>query len=102
MGANSSIPMLNGESLWEFRSFLPYYFYSGWYRRLLQGFKYTMPEYLLIHTPKHVVLFRMFFLPFSPRWLIAQGRDQEALQVVRMLHGYAHNEEFIKLEFAEM
>jgi hypothetical protein len=44
----------------------------------------------------------MFFLPFSPRWLIAHGREEEALRVVQRLHGNDTNEEFIKLEFAEM
>lgn len=44
----------------------------------------------------------MFFLPYSPRWLISKGREEEAYRVVKMLHGTDTNEEFIKLEFAEM
>lgn len=44
----------------------------------------------------------MFILPFSPRWLVDQGRHDEALAVVQKLHGDAENKEFIDLEFAEM
>lgn len=44
----------------------------------------------------------MFVLPFSPRWLISVGREEEAYNVIRSLHEDANNEEFIKLEFAEM
>jgi hypothetical protein len=44
----------------------------------------------------------MFILPFSPRWLVEQGRHDEALAVVQRLHGDKHNKEFIDLEFAEM
>ena len=44
----------------------------------------------------------MFILPFSPRWLISKGREEEAYKVVQRLHGDKLNEEFIKLEFAEM
>ncbi|CUA71938.1 High-affinity glucose transporter [Kluyveromyces lactis NRRL Y-1140] [Rhizoctonia solani] len=52
--------------------------------------------------PAVLLLLGMFFLPFSPRWLIEKGRDEEALRVVQLLHGNAQNAEFIKLEFAEM
>ncbi|KAG8817747.1 hypothetical protein FRC17_011118, partial [Serendipita sp. 399] len=52
--------------------------------------------------PAVLLLLGMFFLPFSPRWLIAQGREDEAWAVVQRLHGNLKNEEFTKLEFAEM
>ena len=45
---------------------------------------------------------RMFILPFSPRWLITQGREEEAFAIVQQLHGNMKSEEFTKLEFAEM
>jgi hypothetical protein len=44
----------------------------------------------------------MFILPFSPRWLISQGREEEAYKVIQRLHEDKKNEEFIKLEFAQM
>ncbi|KAG9102692.1 hypothetical protein FRC06_001439 [Ceratobasidium sp. 370] len=52
--------------------------------------------------PAVMLLVGMFFLPYSPRWLIEQGRNEEALAVVQLLHGNEQNAEFIKLEFAEM
>lgn len=42
-------------------------------------------------------------MPRSPRWLLEQGRDAEALAVVRLLHGTAPGEEAAAdAEFAEM
>lgn len=52
--------------------------------------------------PAVMLLLGMFLLPFSPRWLIAQGREEEAYAVVQKLHSNIKNEEFTKLEFAEM
>ncbi|KAG8745574.1 hypothetical protein FRC10_007752 [Ceratobasidium sp. 414] len=52
--------------------------------------------------PAVMLLVGMFFLPYSPRWLIEQGRNEEALTVIQRLHGNEQNAEFIKLEFAEM
>ncbi|KIM29846.1 hypothetical protein M408DRAFT_328641 [Serendipita vermifera MAFF 305830] len=52
--------------------------------------------------PAVMLLLGMFGLPFSPRWLISKGREEEAFKIVQRLHGDSQNEEFIKLEFAEM
>ncbi|CAE6487225.1 unnamed protein product [Rhizoctonia solani] len=52
--------------------------------------------------PAVLLLLGMFFLPFSPRWLVEKGRNEEALKVIQRLHGNKNNAEFIKLEFAEM
>ncbi|KAJ6514761.1 general substrate transporter [Mycena vulgaris] len=52
--------------------------------------------------PATLLFLGMFVLPFSPRWLVDQGRHEEALAVVQLLHGNKQNQEFIELEFAEM
>ncbi|KAF7337060.1 High-affinity glucose transporter [Mycena venus] len=52
--------------------------------------------------PAALLFLGMFILPYSPRWLVEQGRHDEALAVVQRLHGTEENTEFIKLEFAEM
>ncbi|QRV72672.1 Sugar (and other) transporter [Ceratobasidium sp. AG-Ba] len=52
--------------------------------------------------PAILLFLGMFHLPYSPRWLIEKGRNEEALAVVQRLHGTKQNAEFIKLEFAEM
>ncbi|KAJ7447131.1 general substrate transporter [Mycena galericulata] len=52
--------------------------------------------------PAALLFLGMFVLPFSPRWLLGQGRNDEALAVVQQLHGDKNNKEFIDLEFAEM
>ncbi|KAJ6459470.1 general substrate transporter [Mycena vitilis] len=52
--------------------------------------------------PATMLFLGMFILPFSPRWLVEQGRHDEALVVIQQLHGTKENKEFIDLEFAEM
>ncbi|KAJ7253499.1 general substrate transporter [Mycena rebaudengoi] len=54
--------------------------------------------------PAALLFLGMFILPYSPRWLVDQGRNDEALAVVQRLHGSGtdENKEFIELEFAEM
>lgn len=45
----------------------------------------------------------MFFLPYSPRWLAKQGRNEEAKATLIRLHGgrTAHVE-IVEAEFSEM
>ncbi|KAL6302497.1 general substrate transporter [Sparassis latifolia] len=54
--------------------------------------------------PAFLLLVGTQFLPFSPRWLLEQGRDEEALAVVRKLHGGNTPEarEKAEREFLEM
>jgi len=42
------------------------------------------------------------FFPFSPRWLVAQGRDEEAIRVVAKLRGYPMEDERVQLEYMEI
>jgi hypothetical protein len=52
--------------------------------------------------PVTVLFLGSFFLPFSPRWLLSVGRDEEAWQVVKRLHDDPNDPEFAIAEFAEM
>lgn len=42
------------------------------------------------------------FLPFSPRWLVGQGREEEALQVLSRTRQLPPDNELINLEFLEI
>ncbi|KAL1594381.1 hypothetical protein SLS60_010141 [Paraconiothyrium brasiliense] len=44
----------------------------------------------------------VFFIPFSPRWLVLQDRHEEAKQVLARLHGTADNEEFLDRELLQI
>jgi len=52
--------------------------------------------------PAALLFLGMFILPYSPRWLVDQGRHDEARVIIQRLHGDEHNKEFVDLEFAEM
>ena len=54
--------------------------------------------------PALLLLLGSFFMPQSPRWLLEHGRDEEALAIVRKLHGTtpeaqrAADEEFVEMQ----
>lgn len=54
--------------------------------------------------PAGLLLIGMFFLPYSPRWLAKQGREQEARDVLIRLHGGRKNArlDVIETEVQEM
>jgi len=53
--------------------------------------------------PAAAMLAASFFMPFSPRWLIMKGRDEEALQTLKKLHGTASgNDDFYLKEFHQI
>ncbi|CAI3954541.1 sugar porter family MFS transporter [Commensalibacter papalotli (ex Botero et al. 2024)] len=49
--------------------------------------------------PALLLMAMVFFLPNTPRWLAAKGREEEALQV---LHHIRNNDEKVKKEFNEI
>jgi hypothetical protein len=44
----------------------------------------------------------MIFMPFSPRWLIHHGREDEARKVLSNLRGLSEDHELVELEFLEI
>lgn len=56
--------------------------------------------------PAVILFVGMIFMPFSPRWLVHHGREDEARRVIAMLHGgsgeSAAMDEVIELEFLEI
>ncbi|PSN67796.1 general substrate transporter [Corynespora cassiicola Philippines] len=52
--------------------------------------------------PAIVVLIGIFWLPYSPRWLLEQDRDEEAYAVIKRLHGNDGDDSFFRAEFTQM
>ena len=52
--------------------------------------------------PAIIVLIGIFWLPYSPRWLLEQDRDDEAYAVIKRLHGNTGDDTFFRAEFTQM
>lgn len=58
---------------------------------------------LAMQLPVPVILCVMiFFVPFSPRWLVLKDRHEEAASVVARLHGTADNTDLLERELLEI
>ena len=44
----------------------------------------------------------MIFMPYSPRWLVHHGREDEARRVLAMLRSMPQDHELVELEFLEI
>lgn len=44
----------------------------------------------------------ILFMPFSPRWLVNQGRDDEAMEVLARMRNLSPESELVKIEFLEI
>ncbi|KAK4688187.1 hypothetical protein P7C73_g1921, partial [Tremellales sp. Uapishka_1] len=67
---------------------------SGWSWRLPTLFQALPALYILFCFP---------FLPESPRWLVANGREAQALQILAKYHANGdENDELVQFEFNEM
>lgn len=52
--------------------------------------------------PALVLFFGMLFMPFSPRWLVHHGREDEARRVLARLRALPADHELVELEFLEI
>jgi hypothetical protein len=52
--------------------------------------------------PSVIQLSFIWFLPESPRWLIAHDRADEALAALKHYHGEGNETELVRLEFEEI
>ncbi|EAQ83441.1 hypothetical protein CHGG_09845 [Chaetomium globosum CBS 148.51] len=52
--------------------------------------------------PALLLLVGMIFMPFSPRWLIHHGREEEARKVLADLRGLDADHELLEIEFLEI
>lgn len=52
--------------------------------------------------PAMVLFIGMIFMPFSPRWLVHHGREDEARRVLSSLRGLSADHELVELEFLEI
>ncbi|KAI9273031.1 general substrate transporter [Phascolomyces articulosus] len=53
--------------------------------------------------PAIILFIGAFFLPYSPRWLVSKGRNDEALQVLAKLHANGDvNSPFVQQEYREI
>jgi hypothetical protein len=52
--------------------------------------------------PAVILFVGMIFMPFSPRWLIHHGREDEARKVLSNLRGLPEDHELVELEFLEI
>lgn len=58
---------------------------------------------LAMQLPVPIILCGLvFFIPFSPRWLVLRDRHDEAKRVLASLHGTADNEEFLDRELLQI
>ncbi|KAH8557045.1 sugar transporter [Umbelopsis sp. PMI_123] len=53
--------------------------------------------------PAFILLFGMIFMPYSPRWLMAKGRDLEALKTIAFLRGNGSvSDKTVQMVFTEI
>ncbi|QKX63227.1 uncharacterized protein TRUGW13939_10396 [Talaromyces rugulosus] len=66
------------------------------------GFQWRFP-FAFQCLPALIILIGIFWLPYSPRWLLEQERDEEALAVIKRLHGHqGEDDTVIRGEFYQI
>ncbi|KAG1181489.1 hypothetical protein G6F36_009854 [Rhizopus arrhizus] len=82
-----------GQMVGYFITFRSSYIKSNWSWRL---------PWLVQLIVSILFLFSVFFLPYSPRWLISQGRESEGLMVLAKVHGLSKNHWLVQKEYKEI
>ena len=62
---------------------------------------WRLPLWLQV-VPSVYLLIASFWLPFSPRWLMSKGREEEARQTIARLHGLPVDDPIIATELLEI
>lgn len=52
--------------------------------------------------PAIILAIGCFFIPYSPRWLLSKGRDDQALNVLARLRKKSVDDESVRLEYLEI
>lgn len=63
-------------------------------------FAWRIPSLLQV-VPSVLVAALLFFIPESPRWLISKGRNEEARELLKIVHGVGSGEE-VEVQFREI
>ncbi|KAI0383485.1 general substrate transporter [Hypomontagnella monticulosa] len=70
-------------------------------RNIMSTWSWRIPS-LLQMAPSLIQLSAIWFLPESPRWLISNDRDDEALAALKQYHGDGEETELVRLEYEEI
>lgn len=62
---------------------------------------WRLPSYIQ-GVPAAILALGIWWLPFSPRWLVKQGRDEEALKTLAYLRNLPQEDELIQIELMEI
>ncbi|KAM0328879.1 hypothetical protein ACHAQA_005295 [Verticillium albo-atrum] len=62
---------------------------------------WRLPSYIQ-GVPAALLALGIWWLPFSPRWLIKQGRDEEAIKTLSYLRKLREDHELVQIEFKEI
>ncbi|KAK4116279.1 general substrate transporter [Canariomyces notabilis] len=68
---------------------------------ILTDWGWRVPSLLQIVCPLLQLIF-VFFLPESPRWLVAKDRSDEAHQILRKYHAEGRDSQFVRAEMAQI
>ncbi|KAF7555418.1 hypothetical protein G7046_g6568 [Stylonectria norvegica] len=75
--------------------------YIGGYGDEQSDLAWRLPS-IIQGIPAVLLAFGIWWLPFSPRWLVKQGRDQEALSTLAYLRKLPEDHELVQVEYMEI